>query len=48
MLPTSATTPAMAGEDAMTALSGICGSVSLASWIVVLMPQLIENYHTKS
>jgi len=31
-----------------TALSGICGSISLASWIVVLLPQLIENYRTHS
>jgi hypothetical protein len=38
----------MTGQDLWTALSGICGSVSLASWIVVLMPQLIENYRTKS
>ena len=35
-------------EDLWTSLSGISGSISLASWIVVLMPQLIENYHTKS
>jgi len=35
-------------EDLWTALSGISGSISLASWIVVLMPQLIENYRTKS
>jgi len=38
----------MMSEDIWTALSGICGSISLASWIVVLMPQLIENYRTKS
>jgi hypothetical protein len=35
-------------EDIWTSLSGIAGSISLASWIVVLMPQLIENYRTKS
>jgi hypothetical protein len=35
-------------EDIWTSLSGISGSISLASWIVVLMPQLIENYRTKS
>jgi len=38
----------MIAEDLRTALSGISGSISLASWIVVLMPQLIENYRTKS
>jgi hypothetical protein len=38
----------MVTEDIGTALSGISGSVSLASWLVVLMPQLIENYRTKS
>jgi hypothetical protein len=38
----------MATEDIWTSLSGISGSISLASWIVVLMPQLIENYRTKS
>lgn len=26
------------------ALSGVCGSISLASWIFLLVPQLIENY----
>jgi hypothetical protein len=42
-------TTMMAGaEDIWTTLSGIAGSISLASWIVVLMPQLIENYRTKS
>ena len=37
----------MLTDDLRTALSGISGSISLASWIVVLMPQLIENYRTK-
>jgi solute carrier family 66 (lysosomal lysine-arginine transporter), member 1 len=44
----AATLSVMMVQDLWTALSGICGSVSLASWIVVLMPQLIENYRTKS
>ena len=38
----------MLEQDIWTALSGISGSISLASWLVVLMPQLIENYKTKS
>jgi len=46
MLTTTAMT--MIKEDIWTSLSGITGSISLASWIVVLMPQLIENYRTKS
>jgi len=44
----STTMMAAAAEDIWTTLSGISGSISLASWIVVLMPQLIENYRTKS
>ena len=30
------------------ALSGISGSVSLACWLFVLVPQLLENYMSKS
>ena len=30
------------------ALSGISGSVSLACWLFVLVPQLFENYISKS
>lgn len=29
-------------------LSGISGSVSLACWLFVLVPQLLENYMSKS
>ncbi|KAF8252914.1 hypothetical protein K440DRAFT_627058 [Wilcoxina mikolae CBS 423.85] len=29
---------------ALEALSGVAGSISLVSWIVLLLPQLIENY----
>jgi uncharacterized protein with PQ loop repeat len=38
----------MLQDNIWTSLSGISGSISLASWIVVLLPQLIENYRTKS
>lgn len=30
------------------ALSGILGSISLTSWLCLLVPQLIENYQAKS
>ncbi|KAG5518291.1 hypothetical protein PMAC_003087 [Pneumocystis sp. 'macacae'] len=30
------------------ALSGVFGSISLASWIITVYPQLIENYRRKS
>ena len=30
------------------ALSGICGSVSIACWVVVFSPQIIENFHRRS
>ena len=30
------------------ALSGICGSISLACWIFLLVPQLLENYRNGS
>ncbi|QSZ37329.1 hypothetical protein DSL72_009427 [Monilinia vaccinii-corymbosi] len=30
------------------ALSGICGSISLATWIFLLVPQLILNYRSQS
>ncbi|KAI9803916.1 MAG: hypothetical protein M1825_001796 [Sarcosagium campestre] len=32
----------------ITALSGICGSVSIACWIVVFSPQIIENFRRGS
>lgn len=30
------------------ALSGICGSVSIACWIVVFSPQIAENFRTRA
>lgn len=30
------------------ALSGICGSISIACWIVVFSPQIIENFRKGS
>lgn len=30
------------------ALSGICGSISIACWIVVFSPQIIENFRRGS
>jgi len=30
------------------ALSGICGSVSIACWIVVFSPQIVENFRTRA
>ena len=32
----------------ITAISGICGSVSLACWIVVFSPQIVENFRRSS
>lgn len=30
------------------AISGICGSISIACWVVVFSPQIIENFRRKS
>jgi solute carrier family 66 (lysosomal lysine-arginine transporter), member 1 len=30
------------------ALSGICGSISIACWVVVFSPQIIENFRRSS
>ena len=30
------------------ALSGICGSISIACWVVVFSPQIIENFQRSS
>ena len=30
------------------AVSGICGSVSIACWVVVFSPQIIENFRRRS
>ncbi|CCX31074.1 Similar to Protein RTC2; acc. no. P38279 [Pyronema omphalodes CBS 100304] len=45
-LALSSLTTTNAGPDLTVseALSGIAGSISLVSWIVLLLPQLIENY----
>lgn len=32
----------------ITAFSGICGCVSIACWIVVYSPQIIENFRRSS
>lgn len=32
----------------LDALSGICGSISIACWIVVFSPQIIENFRRGS
>ena len=32
----------------LTALSGICGSISIACWVVVFSPQIIENFRRSS
>ncbi|KAF2403096.1 PQ-loop-domain-containing protein [Trichodelitschia bisporula] len=32
----------------IAALSGICGSISLACWVVVFSPQIVENFRRKS
>lgn len=32
----------------ITALSGICGSISIACWIVVFTPQILENFRRHS
>ena len=49
--PTFASSPTMASPIPLTwneALSGITGSVSLAAWIFLLVPQLVENYQQGS
>lgn len=30
------------------AISGICGSISIACWVVVFSPQIIENFRRSS
>jgi len=30
------------------ALSGICGSISIACWVVVFSPQIVENFRRGS
>lgn len=42
---TVASSPALTAHEA---LSGVFGSISLASWIFLLVPQLVENYRQSS
>jgi hypothetical protein len=32
----------------IAALSGICGSISIACWVVVFSPQILENFRRAS
>ena len=36
--------PPQAADVDLAALSGICGSISIACWVVVFSPQIIENF----
>ncbi|PWY74664.1 PQ loop repeat protein [Aspergillus eucalypticola CBS 122712] len=40
--------PAVTGNIDLEALSGICGSISIACWVVVFSPQIIENFRRGS
>ncbi|KAF7171546.1 hypothetical protein CNMCM5623_003854 [Aspergillus felis] len=40
--------PSQAGNLDLDALSGICGSISIACWVVVFSPQIIENFRRGS
>ncbi|RMZ78564.1 hypothetical protein DV738_g3813, partial [Chaetothyriales sp. CBS 135597] len=40
--------PSQASSIDLAALSGICGSVSIACWVVVFSPQIIENFRRSS
>ncbi|PYH42770.1 PQ-loop repeat-containing protein [Aspergillus saccharolyticus JOP 1030-1] len=40
--------PAQTGNIDLEALSGICGSISIACWVVVFSPQIIENFRRGS
>ncbi|THC92677.1 hypothetical protein EYZ11_007848 [Aspergillus tanneri] len=40
--------PSPAGNLDLDALSGICGSISIACWVVVFSPQIIENFRRGS
>ncbi|KAM7188149.1 PQ-loop domain containing protein [Rhypophila sp. PSN 637] len=48
LIAAAATQTVMKSPTAGEALSGIFGSVSLAAWICLLLPQLIANYKAKS
>ncbi|KAK2756483.1 hypothetical protein FQN54_005376 [Arachnomyces sp. PD_36] len=40
--------PSQADNINIEALSGICGSISIACWVVVFSPQIIENFRRRS
>lgn len=40
--------PSMGYGLDIAAISGILGSISIACWVVVFSPQIIENYSKKS
>ncbi|KAL4894613.1 PQ loop repeat-domain-containing protein [Aspergillus ambiguus] len=40
--------PSPMGNLDLDALSGICGSISIACWVVVFSPQIIENFRRRS
>ncbi|EAU31176.1 conserved hypothetical protein [Aspergillus terreus NIH2624] len=40
--------PSPMGNLDLDALSGICGSISIACWVVVFSPQIIENFRRSS
>ncbi|PGH36666.1 hypothetical protein GX50_00528 [[Emmonsia] crescens] len=40
--------PSSTGHLDIEALSGICGSISIACWVVVFSPQIIENFRRGS
>jgi hypothetical protein len=40
--------PAQSVNLDIEALSGICGSISIACWVVVFSPQIIENFRRSS
>ncbi|OGE56999.1 hypothetical protein PENARI_c002G10831 [Penicillium arizonense] len=40
--------PSQAANFNIEALSGICGSISIACWVVVFSPQIIENFQRGS
>ncbi|EAW14696.1 PQ-loop repeat-containing protein [Aspergillus clavatus NRRL 1] len=40
--------PSQTGNLDLDALSGICGSISIACWVVVFSPQIIENFRRGS
>lgn len=40
--------PAQSIDLDIDALSGICGSISIACWVVVFSPQIFENFRRSS